>query len=91
MARAIIFTIDKYNDDKPINIGTGQEISIKSLALKIKKIVGYDGKIIFNRKYPDGTPRKRLNINKLKKIGWKPRISLDKGLKETINWYNSLK
>ena len=44
MARAIIFTIDKYNDDKPINIGTGQEISIKSLALKNKKIVGYDGK-----------------------------------------------
>ena len=91
LARAIIFAIDKYNDDKPINIGTGQEISIKSLAFKIKKIVGYDGKIIFNRKYPDGTPRKRLNINKLKKIGWKPSISLDKGLKETINWYNSLK
>ena len=67
-----------------LNVGTGQEISIKELAEKIAKIANYEGQIIWDKSKPDGTFRKRLDISKIKKIGWKPSIGLEEGITETI-------
>lgn len=83
-AEATIFASKKYNSSKPINVGTGEEINIKDLALLIAKISEFKGKIVFNKNYPDGTKRKILNSNKIKKIGWRPRIKLKDGIKKTI-------
>tara|TARA_B100001989_G_C24545991_1_gene470808 strand:+ start:523 stop:1452 length:930 start_codon:yes stop_codon:yes gene_type:complete len=85
MADGILYIIEKYTDTKPINLGTGEEVSIKQLADIIKKIIGYDGKIIFDNKNPDGISRKILSNNKVKKLKWKKKISLKKGLEDSIN------
>ncbi len=67
-----------------LNVGSGEEISIKNLAELIAKEVGFKGEIIWDRDKPDGTPRKLLNIEKIKKIGWSSEIKLDHGIKKTI-------
>ena len=68
-----------------LNVGSGENITIKKLSHTIKEIVQYKGKIIFNRNFPDGTLKKNLNSNKIKKLGWRPKINLKKGLKIVIN------
>ena len=83
-SRALLLINRRYNDDSPINVGTGHEISIKNLAIKISKIVKFKGKINFNTKYPDGTPRKILDSTKIYKLGWRPKINLEKGITKTI-------
>lgn len=70
-----------------INIGTGTEITIKDLATKISKIIGYQGNINFDKSMPDGTPRKVLDINLINKLGWNYKINIDDGLSKTIKWY----
>ena len=87
LADACIFLAKNYNSSQLINVGSGYEISIKKFANLIKEIVGYNGKIIFDTSKPDGMKRKMLNSEKIKKIGWKPRISLKKGLKLFYKWY----
>ena len=82
--RALLLVAEKYNSDEPINIGTGQEISILKLAILIAKLTGYKNKIVFDKKYPDGTPRKILDSKKIRKIGWKPHISLENGIQKAI-------
>jgi GDP-L-fucose synthase len=77
------------------NIGSGKDISIKELAEIIQKLTGHKGKIIWDKSKPDGTPRKLLNISKMKNIGWKYSTELNDGIKKTFEWYlknlNSLK
>ena len=70
-----------------INIGTGVDCTIQELAEAIKKVVGFEGKLIFDTSKPDGTPRKLLNIERIKKLGWKPTITLENGLSATYQWY----
>ena len=70
-----------------LNVGTGVDISIKELAFKISKAVKYKGKILWDKSKPDGTPKKLLNINKIRSIGWEPKISLDAGIIKTIRDY----
>lgn len=70
-----------------INIGSGKDISIKDLAFLLKKIINYRGDIIFNDSYPDGTPRKLLDISKINSLGWVPQYSLEEGLFKTYEWY----
>lgn len=72
-----------------INIGTGEEISIKDLAYKIARIVGFDGEISFDKSKPDGTMRKLSDISKLENLGWKHKINLDSGIKSMYEWYKS--
>jgi GDP-L-fucose synthase len=91
LAGAILHIISHYNKKELINIGSGEEISIKLLAKKISNIFNYKGKIIFDDKYPDGTLRKLLDISKISKIGWKKKYSLDIGLKKTIDWFLKIK
>ena len=70
-----------------LNVGTGNDISIKNLANKIARITNFKGNIIWDHSKPDGTPKKQLKINKLLELGWEPRISLDEGIKETVKIY----
>jgi GDP-L-fucose synthase len=70
-----------------INIGTGQDITIKELAEMIKGIVGFEGEIVWDSSKPDGTPRKLLDVSMLKALGWRPKITLEEGIKSTFEWY----
>jgi GDP-L-fucose synthase len=79
--------MDKYDDAKQINIGSGQEVSIKDLADKISKAAGFTGEIIWDLSKPDGTMRKVLDSSKIANLGWKPLISLDEGIASTVEWY----
>ena len=80
-AKACLFLMKTYNEEGIINIGTGIDISIKELAKKIQKVVGFGGDLSFDISKPNGTPRKLLNVSKIEKLGWKHTISLDEGLK----------
>ena len=87
LAKAIIFCIETYDSDIHINIGTGIDITIKDLAEKIAEVTGFTGKIIWDTTREDGTPQKVLDIQKITDLGWKPSISLDQGIKLTVEWY----
>ena len=71
-----------------INIGSGEEISIKKLAFEIKKISQFKGKLVFNKKFPDGVKKRRLESSKIIKMGWKPKIDLKTGLLKTYDYYS---
>ncbi|WP_140937091.1 GDP-L-fucose synthase family protein [Sphingobacterium lumbrici] len=81
LADACIFLMENYDDEQFVNIGIGNDISIKDLALLIKDIIGYNGKIIFDSSKPDGTPRKLMDVSKLHSLGWKHKTSLEDGIK----------
>ncbi len=87
LADACLFLMNNYNDSEIVNIGTGQDVTIAELAIGISKIVGYDGEIYFNTEMPDGTPRKLLDVSKLKDLGWKYQTSLSDGIKKTYQDY----
>jgi GDP-L-fucose synthase len=87
LADACLFLMDRYNDSEMINIGVGRDISIRELADLIKDIVGFKGTIRYDRTKPDGTPRKLLDVSKLKELGWQPKISLREGIERTYRWY----
>lgn len=76
-----------YNDSEIVNIGTGQDVTIAELAVVIKNIVGFEGDIYFNTEMPDGTPRKLLDVSKLKEIGWVYKTSLKEGIQKTYTDY----
>ena len=83
------FTCMKYYDSpEPINIGTGEDVTIKQLAETIARTVGYDALINWDTSKPNGTPRKVLNVDKIKTLGWEPKINLKDGIKSTYEWYN---
>ena len=81
LADACYFLMQNYNEAELVNIGTGTDITIKDLALLIKKISGYEGKLEFDATKPDGTPRKLMDVTKLHNLGWKHKISLEEGIK----------
>jgi GDP-L-fucose synthase len=87
LAKAVVLCMDKYDDSKQINIGSGHEVSIKDLASKISNAVGFTGEIIWDSSKPDGTMRKVLDSSKIDNLGWKPLISLDQGIASTVEWY----
>ena len=80
LADACYFLMQEYNEAGLVNIGTGNDLSIKDLALLIKEVVGFTGDLVFDTSKPDGTPRKLLDVSKLHKLGWKHRIALQEGL-----------
>jgi GDP-L-fucose synthase len=87
MADACIFLMENYEGSDFLNIGSGQEISIKDLAETIKKVIGYQGEIVFDVNKPDGTPRRVLDNSKIQKIGWKPKIEIEEGIKREYDYY----
>ena len=87
LSNAIKFILENNINDDLINIGSGEEISIKDLSKKIQRIINYNGKISFDKSKPNGNPRKLLDTSVIKNSGWKPEYSLDRGLEETFKWY----
>ncbi len=89
LAEACYYLMQNYDEVEFLNVGTGEDITIKELALLIKEIVGYKGEIYFNSTKPDGTPRKLMDVSKLHSKGWQHKISLKDGIKsvyESVNW-----
>tara|TARA_B100001175_G_C19188554_1_gene485631 strand:- start:310 stop:660 length:351 start_codon:yes stop_codon:yes gene_type:complete len=89
MASGIIFLLENYYDNSPINLGTGEEVTINELANLISKVVNFKGNIIFDATKPDGIPRKILDSSKILKLGWKPSINLIDGLEKTYSTFLS--
>jgi GDP-L-fucose synthase len=91
LAKAIFVCLEKYDSDLHVNVGSGEDLSIKELAEKVAGIVGFNGEIIWDPTKPDGTPRKVLDSSRINKLGWKPTISLNKGIEKTVRWYQENK
>lgn len=87
LAKACIFVMNNQNINELVNIGTGADIEIAQLAELVKKIIGFNGKIIFNTQMPDGTPRKLLDVSKINNFGWKAETDLEQGIRRVYEWY----
>lgn len=87
LSNAVEFLLDKNPDEELINVGSGEEISIANLANLIKEVLRYDGKLIFDEKMPDGNPRKLIDSTLINSMGWKAKISLEDGIKNTYDWF----
>ncbi len=84
---ACLFLMNNYNQPGIINVGYGKDISIKELALMIKEVTEFDGKLIFDETKPDGMPNKLLDVSKMSALGWRPKINLREGLGRTYEWF----
>lgn len=89
LADAVVWLLENYNNKQFLNIGTGEDISIKELAFAIKDLVGYEGELVFDATKPDGMPKKLLDVSKLHHAGWHHTIKFDEGLRRTYEWYLS--
>jgi len=87
LADTCLFLMQTYQGNDFINIGSGQEISIKELATTIKRVIGYSGEIVFDSSKPDGTPRRVLNNTKIEETGWKPKIDIEEGIRREYEYY----
>lgn len=87
LAEACHVILDHYDEDQPINIGTGSDLTVAELARLVAGIIGYNDEIRWNVDKPDGTPRKVLDVQRLNRLGWKPTISLEQGVRATYEWY----
>ena len=87
MADACIFLLEHYSGERHVNIGTGEEISIKELAEAVKEAVGYGGKIHWNTAMPDGTPRKLTDVSRIHELGWRHRVELKEGIALAYQWF----
>ena len=89
LGRACIYLLEHYEDDVAINVGVGEDIAIKDLAVIIQGIVGFKGDVFWDTSKPDGTPRKLLDVTRIKALGWNPEIELLDGIGETYAWFNN--
>ena len=89
LASAVLLASEKYDSDLHLNIGTGVDLTIKELALRISKFSNFNGETKWDSSKPDGTPRKVLDVSRLKALGWEPKISLDHGIQETIAYFEA--
>jgi GDP-L-fucose synthase len=87
LAEAALFLMDNYEDSAIVNVGCGEDQTIRDLAETIQKVVGFSGSLEFDTSYPNGTPQKILDISKINSLGWKPRIPFKKGLNQVYQWY----
>ncbi|WP_438967325.1 GDP-L-fucose synthase family protein [Flavobacterium sp.] len=87
LAAAVLFALENTLDDNLYNVGTGIDLIIKDLALLIQKTVGHQGEIIWDESKPDGTPRKMMDVTKLKALGWSPKVDLESGVLKTYEWF----
>jgi GDP-L-fucose synthase len=86
-ASACLFLLQNYDSPEIINVGSGEDVTIRELAELICDIVGFDGELTWDKSKPDGTPRKLLDVSKLQKLGWKPRIPLRHGIAQAYDWF----
>ena len=88
LADAVRFLLENYNSPEIINVGCGYDITVRELALLVAKVIGADVDLVFDTSKPDGTPRKLLDSSRLEKLGWKPRIILEDGIRDTYEWFS---
>ena len=87
LAAASLFLLEHYDDPQTINVGVGEDLSIKELAELIRETVGFQGELVWDTSKPDGTPRKLLDVTRLTDLGWKPRVRLEDGVRATYAWF----
>lgn len=87
LATACVYLMKTYNDPSIVNIGTGEDISIKEFSEMVKEVVGYTGEVVWDTSKPDGTPRKLLDVTKIYNLGWRSRTTLRKGIESTYQWF----
>jgi GDP-L-fucose synthase len=89
LAEATLFLLEKYDSDLHINVGTGTDHEIRELANLIARETGFTGDINWDTTKPDGTPRKLLDVSRITELGWKPKVTLEEGVTETIKWFKN--
>lgn len=89
LASACMFLLENYDDDIALNVGCGEDVTIKELAELVAEIVGFQGDILWDDSKPDGTPRKLLDTTRINNLGWYPKIELSTGIRDTYDWYQS--
>jgi len=89
LADAVLHLLDTYDDEPIVNIGWGEDVTIRELALLVAEVVGYAGRVVFDPSKPDGTPRKLLDTTRLTQLGWRPKIPLRAGLEQTYAWFKA--
>ena len=87
LAEACYTCMEKYEEGGHINVGTGEDVTIKELAETIAKVVGYEGEIVWDTSKPNGTPRKVMNVDRMKALGWEPKVKLRDGIESAYKWY----
>ena len=87
LAKACLFLLEHYDDAQTINVGVGEDVTIRELAELVAEVVGYEGEIRWDPTKPDGTPRKLLDVSRINELGWKADISLSEGIRATYAWY----
>jgi GDP-L-fucose synthase len=87
LAEAVLYLLQRYDAEPIVNIGWGQDVTIRELAERVLSAVGYSGRLVFDSSKPDGTPRKLLDVSRLNALGWQPRISLETGIEKTYDWF----
>ena len=91
LASAVEIALESHDEPIPLNVGSGEEISILDLAKLISNKVGFEGEIVWDTSYPNGTHRKLLDSSRIQKLGWMPKVTLDEGITSTIEWYKKSK
>jgi len=86
-AEACLVLLEKFSEPAPINIGVGEDLTIKELAELVRSAIGFEGEINWDTSQPDGTPRKLLDISRIRALGWKPGIDLKRGIHEVYRWF----
>lgn len=86
-ADALVFLLKTYSGEEHVNIGSGEDISILNLTRLVCKVVGFEGEIVYDLSKPDGTPRKLMSADKLRRMGWRPKIGLEEGIAQTHRWF----
>ena len=87
LADAVVYLLQNYDDERIVNVGWGEDVTIRELAQIVMSAIGYSGRLIFDTTKPDGTPRKLLDVSRLSSLGWQPRISLRDGIERTYAWF----
>jgi GDP-L-fucose synthase len=87
LADAVCFLLERYDSPEIINVGCGADLTIAELAATVRDVVGFRGELEFDRSKPDGTPRKLLDVTKITALGWRPKISLEDGIRATYRWF----
>jgi GDP-L-fucose synthase len=87
VARACLYLLEHYDEPEPINVGTGEDLSIRELAELVKEVVGFEGDLVWDTSKPDGTPRKLLDTRRINALGWSPSVGLEDGIRRTYEWF----
>lgn len=87
LARACLLLLERYDDPQTINVGTGVDVTIRELAETVARVVGFEGELAWDTSKPDGTPRKLMDVSRLRALGWAPTVELEDGIRETYAWF----